>query len=127
MRNPAELSVYRPLHVMLALMAFSPMVEGWFGMHSLVLAFALQCLTGLATSYASFVWFCRDSDNHRYRRSLLRNIGMIFVALLFIPYYLVRTRTGGKKWRALLKMVGFFLLTLLASGIGVFLASLLVS
>lgn len=72
------------------------------------------------SSYASFVWYCRDSDMRSYSRSMWRNIGFIFVGLLFIPWYLVRTRSRGKRLFALLKLAAFTVLIFIAILLGAF-------
>jgi hypothetical protein len=70
------------------------------------------------TSFTTFVWYCRDSDAHAYRRSRMRNAGMIFMSVLFVPYYIARSRAAGQKWRALFRLGGFCLLMLLTTVLG---------
>jgi len=48
----------------------------------------------------------------------MRNIGFIFAGVLFVPYYLVRSRAAGQKWRALFRLAGFLVLMLMAVVVG---------
>jgi hypothetical protein len=117
MQSPTENDLVAPLAMTLVLTALAgaaamaarmnPELAALFGRAFLVLS-----------SYASFVWYCRDSDLHRYRRSLWRNTCFIFFALLFVPCYLVRTRPNGKRLFALAKLAGFAALWLGAILIG---------
>ena len=83
------------------------------------LAFIVGRLFLMLSSYASFVWYCRDSDMRSYSRSMWRNIGFIFVGLLFIPGYLIRTRSRGKRLFALLKLAAFTMLIFIVILLGV--------
>jgi hypothetical protein len=117
MQNPTEGDLIAPLAVTLVLTALA-------GTAAIVARAnpGLAALVGRAllilSSYASFVWYCRDSDLHRFRRSLWRNTGFIFFGLLFLPCYLVRTRPNGKRLLALLKLAGFAALWMGAIMIG---------
>jgi len=121
MRNPADGGVRGPLLLMLAILLVGQANDAWWvarGMHGPQL---LQAVSGFMFSFTSFVWYCRDSDAHGYRRSLLRNIGMIFASLLFVPWYVARSRAPGQKWRALFRLAGYCLLMLLAMALGMML------
>nr|WP_314545377.1 hypothetical protein [uncultured Massilia sp.] len=64
----------------------------------------------LSLSFLAFYWYRLDSDAHQYRRSLLLNAAVIGVGTVAVPYYLLRSRPWGQKWRAVLRGVGFMLL-----------------
>ena len=125
MQNLIKNPVHRPLFLLLASMLLAGMVDGYWASHRLPVLHVWELLDAFVFSFTAFVWYCRDSDAQGYRRSLMRNIGFIFVAVLFVPYYLVRSRAPGQKWRALLRLAGFLLLMLLATGIGMLLTGLL--
>lgn len=118
MQNPTDDDLIAPLAVTLVLTALAGTVAVCARTNPQLAALLGRALFILA-SYASFVWYCRDSDLHRYRRSLWRNTGFIFFGLLFVPCYLVRTRPNGKRLFALAKLAGFAALWLGAIMIGV--------
>ena len=127
MRDLAEQYLRRPLYLLLYLVGQGEFIDGYWrarGMHPPAL---WEVLSSVLLSFTAFVWFCRDSDAHRYRRSRLRNIAFIFFGLLFIPYYMVRSREPGQKWRALRRLAGFCFLALTAAITGVLLISLLMA
>lgn len=128
MQNRTERAANRPLYLLLALMGLGTMVNGFLEVKGgQGAAMLLSLLNSLLQSYAAFVWFCRDSDAHRYRRSLLRNIGFNAFGLVFVPYYLVRSRAPGQKWRALLRLCGFLFLMLTAAATGAMVISLIMA
>jgi hypothetical protein len=95
------------------------------GMASILLArwshgasYLSDALIPVLVSYCAFVWYCRDSDKWRYRRSLWRNILFNGFALLFVPWYLATTRPPGYRLRAVLRMICFLLVMLAARGAG---------
>ena len=61
-------------------------------------------------SFLSFYWYRLDSETHRYRRTPLLNVGIVMLAIVAVPYYLVRSRPAGRKGRALLRLAGFCVL-----------------
>ncbi|MBP8267135.1 MAG: hypothetical protein KAX47_11330 [Zoogloea sp.] len=65
-----------------------------------------------------FAWYHFDSNARGYPRSRWLNISMVMVSLLALPYYLIRSRPNGEKFRVLLKYVGFCLLSILCQVIG---------
>jgi hypothetical protein len=81
-------------------------------------AHALGPIMQLLISYSAFVWYCRDSDACRFPRTLWRNVCFNFLAILFVPWYLLRTRPRGQRLGALFKFGGFLLLMLVAAMIG---------
>ncbi|MGO0999936.1 hypothetical protein [Lysobacter sp. CA196] len=56
-----------------------------------------------------FMWLHGDQQEFGHRRSPWMNIGIVVLAMLFVPIYLARTRPAGSK----LKAVGAFFLILL--------------
>jgi len=49
-----------------------------------------------------FAWLHHDEMQHAYRRSPLLNIGIVLVALVFVPVYLVRSRPAGRRFLAVM-------------------------
>ncbi|MBB4132379.1 hypothetical protein [Xanthomonas sp. 3075] len=58
-----------------------------------------------------FVWLAADSRRLGYRRPAWMNIGIVALAVLFLPVYLYRSRPPGRRLRAfgglLLAVLGF--------------------
>ncbi|MEJ7805460.1 MAG: hypothetical protein WKG03_06020 [Telluria sp.] len=103
---------------MLVLLALEAGVQMALGKVERNLAYMATLVLHVLGSFSAFVWYCRDSDARSYRRSLWRNMLFNGVALLFVPWYLVRTRPGGKRLAAIMNFAGFCALMLLALIIG---------
>ena len=69
---------------------------GWWVAASTVIAGALV-----------FAWYFLDSESHKHLRSKWLNIGVVALAFVAVPYYLLRSRPKGKKGVALLRCIGF--------------------
>ena len=54
-----------------------------------------------------FMWLHHDALEYGYRRSALLNIGIVAIALIFVPVYFIRARPRGKRLKPVLT---FFLL-----------------
>lgn len=76
-------------------------------------------------SFLSFYWYRLDSDERRYRRSKPLNVGVIAVAAVALPYYLVRSRPAGQRLRALLRLAGFALALGVGAVVGAVIAAML--
>ena len=75
-------------------------------------------LSTVLFSFLSFCWYRLDSDAHQYRRTALLNVGVVMLAIVAVPYYLVRSRPAGQKGRALLRLAGFCVLLGAAGALG---------
>ena len=73
-------------------------------------------LSTLIFSYLSFYWYRLDSEARLYRRSRWLSVGVVMLAIVAVPYYLVRSRPAGQRGAALLRLVGFWLL-MIAAGV----------
>lgn len=71
-------------------------------------------LSALLSSIAIFSWYYFDSELRRYRRSKLQNICMIVFTVFAVPFYLLRSRPKGQKGKALLLLLGYFVLVFFA-------------
>jgi hypothetical protein len=118
MQNPIKNGVHRPLYLLLVLLALGPLISGFLEARRVESAPLWDLLNAILFSFTSFVWYCRDSDARGYRRSLMRNIGFNSFALVFVPYYMVRSRAAGQKGGALLRLAGFGVLMLIATLVG---------
>lgn len=75
-------------------------------------------LCTLLFSFLSFCWYRLDSEARLYRRTALLNVGIVMLAVVAVPYYLVRSRPAGQKSRSLLRFAGFCVLLAVAAGLG---------
>lgn len=125
MQDLTKNAVNRPLYLLLALMLLGQLIEGYSAARHVRTPALWELLDAFLFSFTAFVWYCRDSDARGYRRSLMRNIGFIFAGVLFVPYYLVRSRAAGQKWRALFRLAGFLVLMLMAALIGMLATALM--
>jgi hypothetical protein len=75
-------------------------------------------LSTLIFSYLSFYWYRLDREAYLYRGSRWLGIGIVMLAIVAVPYYLVRSRPAGQKGRALLRLAGFAVLLGAAGALG---------
>jgi hypothetical protein len=74
--------------------------------------------TNVVVSLLVFWWYWADSTLRSYRRSPLLNVAVIAVAFAAVPYYLLRSREKGQRLKAVLSMLGFVVLLVVAVFIG---------
>jgi len=77
------------------------------------------------SSFFIFLWYCRDRDATGRRQSLARNLGVILLPFITVPWYLMRREPPRRKLRALLRFVGFVGLMLVAALAGALLTALI--
>ena len=65
-----------------------------------------------------FWWYHLDKDEHGYRAGPLMNGGMLFMAVVALPIYVVRTRGWRRGGRAIALAAAFLALTLLLGEAG---------
>ena len=65
-----------------------------------------------------FWWYWVDSTLRSYRRSPLLNVAIVAAAFVAIPYYLLRSRQKGQRVVAVVRMLGFVALLVVALFIG---------
>jgi hypothetical protein len=75
-------------------------------------------LSTLMFSYLSFYWYRLDREAYLYRGSRWLSIGIVMLAIVAVPYYLVRSRPAGQKGRALLRLAGFCVVLGAAGALG---------
>jgi hypothetical protein len=74
--------------------------------------------TSIAFSMLVFWWYWSDSESRSFRRSPLLNVAVVAVGFVAIPYYLLRSRAKGQRVRAIVSMLGFFVLLVVALFVG---------
>jgi hypothetical protein len=65
----------------------------------------------------TFVWVHYDANEIRYARGRALNAGLLMLPLLFVPIYLLLSRSSGARLGALLRLLGFAVI-LIATAIG---------
>jgi len=75
-------------------------------------------VSNVLVSLAGFYWYHLDSTRHNYARSIWLNAGVVAMAPLVIPYYVYAVTPAGARKRALGRLLGFFLILMLASVLG---------
>ncbi len=65
--------------------------------------------------YWIFLWLSGDQQQNGYRRSVMMNIGIAALGIVFLPVYLYRSRAPGQKAKAIglffLSCIGCYLIT----------------
>jgi hypothetical protein len=105
----------------LALLVAVTLVAGVVDAHDIALhvqSNGWAVLSTLMFSYLSFYWYRLDREAHLYRGSRWLSIGIVMLAIVAVPYYLVRSRPAGRKRRALLRLAGFCVLLGAAAVLG---------
>ncbi len=55
----------------------------------------------------TYLWYYYDAIEYSYVRSRALNMGIILLAVAFVPYYLARSRPRGRRLKAIWWMLGF--------------------
>ena len=75
-------------------------------------------LSAFLSSFLTFCWFRLDRDARGVRRSVWANIAILLLEPVAIIVYVLVSRPRGKKLRGFGRLVGFFLLMMLAVTLG---------
>lgn len=105
-------------HLLLALCFCVSVVE-------VVLPLASLLALNVLFSFLTFLWYCRDRDATGRRRSWSRNIGVLMLPFITIPWYLMRHQPLRGRVRGLLRFVGYLGLMVLAILAGALVAAML--
>jgi len=105
------------LMALLAVVAVSSFVDAFADARRMPMPGTDLAVTLLA-SFLIFWWYRLDSTTRQYRRSALLNVGVLGLAIAAVPYYVVRSRPAGQRWRALARLAGFVVLMALATALG---------
>lgn len=76
----------------------------------------------IALLVACFIWLGLDSHQLQIRRPWWLNVGIVLLTLVFVTYYLYKTRPPGHRGHAILSFFGIVFGSLIAMMIGMFLA-----
>jgi cell division protein FtsW (lipid II flippase) len=71
----------------------------------------------------TFAWVHFDSLRRDYRPSLLLRLGVVLLAVVALPWYLIRSRRGAQRWLSLVRLAGFFVVLVGAASFGYGLAA----
>lgn len=85
--------------------------------------FGIALLGNLALLVIAFHWLNLDSHELDIQRPMWLNIGIILLLIVFVPYYLYKTRPEGKRAPVLLGFVAVLVACVFASAIGSALAA----
>lgn len=110
----------KTVHI-LALLVAVTLVAGVVDAHDMALhvqSNGWAVLSTLMFSFLSFYWYRLDSEARQYRRTRWLSVGVVMLAIVAVPYYLVRSRPAGQKGRALLRLAGFCVLLAVAGTAG---------
>ena len=78
----------------------------------------LTFVGSLAMLIIGFRWLTLDSAELDIRRPMWLNIGIVMAAIIFVPYYLYKTRPGGRRLPAIASFFAIVLACALTSAIG---------
>jgi hypothetical protein len=111
----------KPNHILILLLLYVAALSGvtaYLEAHRLHEPQWFVVTTTLIGSLLVFWWYLTDGTARSYRRSPLLNVAVIAVAVIAVPYYLVRSREKGQRLKALAKFCGFALLLLVSAMVG---------
>ena len=94
------------------------------GAAAMVLPAVGTLLFKLLFGFLPFLWYCRDRDANGRRKSLSRNLGIILLPFITVPWYLMRHQPPKGKMRGLLRFLGYVALMLVCALAGVLLLAL---
>ncbi|MFC5460974.1 hypothetical protein [Massilia niabensis] len=81
-------------------------------------------VSAFLSSFLTFCWFRLDRDARGVRRSVWANIAILLLEPVAIIVYVLVSRPRGQKLRGVGRLLGFFLLMLLATILGMMAAYL---
>jgi len=111
----------KPNHVLIPLLLFLALIGGIserYAANNIPEPMWWVLLSTLLCGAIIFYWYVLDSNARGYHRSKWLNIGVVALAVVAVPYYLVRSRPAGQKGKALLKFLGFGILLWIATAGG---------
>ncbi|MDQ2823506.1 MAG: hypothetical protein M3Y65_24530 [Pseudomonadota bacterium] len=94
-------------------------------MGEVVLPLASLLMLNVLFSFLTFLWYCRDRDAHGRRRSWGRNLSVLLLPFIAIPWYLMRHQPLRGRVRGLLRFLGYLGLMVLAILAGALVAAML--
>jgi uncharacterized protein YqgC (DUF456 family) len=116
-----------PRRILIALLLYAIALSGfltYLDMRAIREPAWVALATSLIFSGLIFWWYLADTEEQRYRRTALLNIAVIVISVIAVPYYVLRSRAKGERLKAFGRLIGFFVLMLIAMLVGGFAASL---
>jgi hypothetical protein len=115
----------KALVLILILFMFDAASDAYFGVRKVPVPLWWDAVSIISLIMLILTWYHFDSSTRGYARSKWLNAGVIFAAVIAIPYYLIRSREDGKKIKALVRLLGFAMLSLISMVIGAFAGALI--
>jgi len=78
----------------------------------------LQIVSSIIFGTLTFLWFWIDSEAHSFKRSPFLSVAIVVIALIAVPYYLMRSRGEGERLIAFAKLIFFVVILYIAIMIG---------
>lgn len=100
-------------------------MDGAFEVMGIAMPPGLNLGISVLYSFMGFLWYRADSNGRGWVRSPWMNIAIILLAVVAIPYYLVRSRPAGQRLSAVMKFLGCLVLMLACMMAGVVAAALI--
>lgn len=119
--SPPTTRVVTARHVLILLLTYAAVLSGaltWMDDRGIREPQWMSVTTSIVFSLLCFWWYWLDAGVRRYRRTPLLNVAVIGIAVIAIPWYVIRSRPRGEKLRALGRLVGYVGLVIAASVVG---------
>lgn len=107
------------LILLLALFAFFAVIDEVLESRHHSLPGWWSLLSTLIISVTIFWWYRVDSTQKAFERPVILSVGVVAIAPLAIPLYVYKSTAPGQRLRAFGRLLGYFCLLFLVSGIGV--------
>jgi hypothetical protein len=78
----------------------------------------IELMLVVAMVFLIFLWYRIDADQRGFQRSTLLNVGIVMIAAVAVPYYLIRSRGWQEGPAAVLKALLVFLGSIVLSSLG---------
>ena len=111
--------------LLLSIAAISGCLGAWFPHPTRGLQLLLTFGPGLLFVAVIFWWLERDSVAYGFRRSALLNVGIVALAIVFLPVYLYRSRPQGKRLDAIVGVFCVLVLYLLVQFVAAFIVGVI--
>jgi hypothetical protein len=115
----------KALVLILILFMFDAASDAYLGVRKVPVPLWWDAFSIISLIMLILTWYHFDSSTRGYVRSKWLNAGVLFAAVIAIPYYLIRSRQDGKKIMALVRLLGFAMLSLISMIIGAFAGALI--
>jgi hypothetical protein len=97
--------------VLLALTALYGGIGGYLAAQNADPPKILDVAVSVLMLVVTYVWYYVDAKERKYNRTTLLGGAIILFSIVAVPYYLVRSRPAGQKGKALVRFLGFCVLS----------------